>query len=226
MTTRHEFLAQLHELLQPKIYLEIGVQHGWSLQLSKAPISIGVDPNPIVSVPLGDHHAVVKMTSDEYFAEDWGSTGPSGSSQPIDLAFIDGMHLAEFAWRDFINVAKYCHAGSVVVFDDVLPYTQEMAAREICPGDWTGDVWKVWPHLRDRTDLVIALVDTQPTGTLVVTGFDQTFAEYLEIFKRRQLDEPIWWDLVLPVPEHIMDRRHAWSAPAVIENLKDRGFGK
>jgi hypothetical protein len=30
MTTRHEFLQQLHELIQPKVYLEIGVQHGWS----------------------------------------------------------------------------------------------------------------------------------------------------------------------------------------------------
>jgi hypothetical protein len=218
MTTRHELLQQLHELLQPKVYLEIGVQHGWSLQLSKAPISIGVDPNPIVSVPLGDHHAVVKMTSDDYFAEDWGSAGPSGSSQPIDLAFIDGMHLAEFAWRDFLNVAKYCHAGSVVVFDDVLPYTSEMAAREICPGDWTGDVWKVFYELRRETDYVLQLVDTSPTGTLVVTGFDIHHEGLHQDLGQIGVNAPVFAE--------VLDRRHAWSAPVVIENLKDRGFGK
>lgn len=217
MTTRHELLEQLHELLKPKVYLEIGVQHGWSLQLSKAPISIGVDPNPIVSVPLDDHHAVVKMTSDEYFAENWGSRGPSGAVDPIDLAFIDGMHLAEFAWRDFVNVAKYCHANSVVVFDDVLPTTQEMAAREQCPGDWTGDVWKIYFQLREDSNFVIAPVDTTPTGTLVVTGFGPG------MYAPDELAFPLDDE---DVPAQILDRRYAWSAPAVLENLRDRGFGK
>lgn len=222
MTTRHEFLSQLHDLLKPKVYLEIGVQHGWSLQLSKAPISIGVDPQPIISVPLEDHHAVVKMTSDDYFAEDWGSPGPSGAVSPIDLAFIDGMHLAEFAWRDFVHVTEYCHAGSVVVFDDVLPTTQEMAAREMCPGDWTGDVWKVFYELRYITNFVLQLVDTAPTGTLVVTGFDDAANADSDVL----LSDYGYFGINAPLMTDVLDRRHAWSAPAVLENLKDRGFGK
>lgn len=216
MTTRHEFLQQLHELLKPKTYLEIGVQHGWSLQLSKAPVSIGIDPNPLYDDRLGQH-LLYRMTSDDFFAdeEQWVD---NLSNDPIDLAFIDGMHLAEFAWRDFVNVAKYCHAGSVVVFDDVLPTTQEMAAREMCPGDWTGDVWKIFYELRRETDYVLQLVDTTPTGTLVVTGFDHNDPYDLP-------RDPGQFGYQAAVMPEVFDRRHAWNAPAVLENLKDRGFG-
>jgi len=219
MTTRHEFLSQLHELLKPTQYLEIGVQHGWSLQLSQAPFNIGVDPAPLITreqLNVPGEVILAKMTSDVFFDE---YIQPDLNFGPIDLAFIDGMHLAEFAWRDFLNVAKYCHAGSVVVFDDVLPYTQEMAAREICPGDWTGDVWKVYYELRRETDYVIQLVDTAPTGTLVVTGFDDHDPDAFH----RDIGQI---GLNAPVFPEVLDRRHAWSAPAVIENLKDRGFGK
>lgn len=218
MTTRHEFLQQLHELLKPKTYLEIGVQHGWSLQLSNAALSIGIDPQPLVSgaqLNLPGETHIAHMTSDEYFAENINLLS-------IDLAFIDGMHLADFAFRDFINIAKYCHSRSVVVFDDVLPTTNEMASRIQCPGDWTGDIWKLFHTIRDYTNLVETLVDTTPTGTMVVTGFDVNSTEWLDWATKRG---QITLDLDVPVPQHILDRRHAWSAPAVIENLKDRGFG-
>ena len=223
MTTRHEFLEQLHDLLKPTQYLEIGVQHGWSLQLSKAPFNIGIDPEPLITkeqlqIP-GEVH-LARMTSDVFFDE---YIQPDVNFGPIDFAFIDGMHLAEFAWRDFLNVAKYCHAGSVVVFDDVLPTTSEMASRKICPGDWTGDVWRVhWPLISNFPHLVVVFVDTAPTGTLVVTVFDRPIG--VESFKK---DGPHWVNMDnIPVAKHILDRRHAWSAPAVLDNLKDRGFGK
>ena len=222
MTTRHEFLQQLHELLQPKVYLEIGVQHGWSLQLSKASVNIGVDPHPLITeeqirkLMPGQVH-IEEQTSDAFF-ETFPMPDEINHYGYVDFAFIDGMHLAEFAWRDFLNVAKYCHAGSVVVFDDVLPTTQEMAAREMCPGDWTGDVWKVYYELRRETDYVLQMVDTAPTGTLVVTGFDDHDTDSFH----RDIGQI---GLNAPVFPEVLDRRHAWSAPAVLENLKDRSFG-
>lgn len=221
MTTRHEFLAQLHELLKPKVYLEIGVQHGWSLQLSKAAKSIGIDPDPQQNAynvlrDLEGEDYLYEMTSDEFFGHD--RTDEIGK---IDFAFIDGMHLAEFAWRDFVNVELYCHDKSVVVFDDVLPTTVEMATREQCPGDWTGDVWKIYFALQHiRPDLTLILVDTSPTGTLVVIDTNKYWADEFEI---SAMDVPDWMDV--PPPAYILDRRHAWSAPAVLENLKERGFG-
>ena len=39
----------------------------------------------------------------------------------VRLAFIDGMHLFEFALRDFINTERHCSPKAVIVFDDILP---------------------------------------------------------------------------------------------------------
>lgn len=212
LVTRHEFLKALHQLLRPQIYLEVGVQHGWSLQLSEAPISIGIDPEPLIQVPLQSNCTVMQMTSDEYFDCTPGHSDEL-NKPGIDLAFIDGMHLYEYALRDFSNIEKLSHEHTVVVFDDVLPTTQEMAAREICAGDWTGDVWRVYDHLLAwRADLVLTLVDTEPTGTLVVTHLNPA----------REIRDPLpsWGSP--PVPAYILDRRHAWAPELVLQQLARR----
>jgi hypothetical protein len=85
------------------------------------------------------------------------------------------MHLFEFALKDFINVERYCTASSVVVFDDMLPRDVDEAARDRHTQAWTGDVFK----LRDalvalRPDLRLTLVDTEPTGLLIVSNLSST----------------------------------------------------
>ncbi|GAB3392418.1 hypothetical protein GCM10027568_19640 [Humibacter soli] len=168
--TRHEFLSGLHLVLKPRTYLEIGVAEGFGLELSKA-VTIGVDPEPRISRTLPAEVEVVRKTSDEFFARDDALASFRGV--PPDLVFIDGMHLAEFALRDFANVERLAGPGTVVVFDDVLPRRAEEAARERASENWTGDVYKLVGILRDRRpDLACALVNTAPTGTLVVVGLD------------------------------------------------------
>ena len=70
---------------------------------------------------------LVRETSDEFFA----SVDPFAhfGGQPFDLAFIDGMHLAEYALRDFINTERHAHPASVIVLDDMLPGITVEAAR-------------------------------------------------------------------------------------------------
>lgn len=175
--TRYEFLAELHTRLQPRGYLEIGVQTGASLVLASCP-AIGIDPHPVVNVPLPATTQVITSTSDDYF----DACAESGEFDEwiVDLAFIDGMHLAEFALRDFINVARYASDRAVVVFDDVLPYNAEIAVREEILGDWTGDVWRVvealWPCGMIGC-LELTLVDSWPTGLLVVTNIKSGWAD-------------------------------------------------
>jgi predicted O-methyltransferase YrrM len=76
---------------------------------------------------LDGDFALVRSTSDEYFSrpDPLALTG----GQPFDLAFIDGLHLLEFALRDFINTERFSTPTSVIVFDDVLPRTVEEAAK-------------------------------------------------------------------------------------------------
>lgn len=211
VTTRHEFLAQLHDLLQPRGYLEIGVQHGTSLALAKCP-AIGVDPAPMLQGHFKDT-TLVKETSDEFFSsperiEWWG--------HPIDLAFIDGMHLYEYALRDFENIEQYANERTVVVFDDVLPRNQHEAAREQCPGDWTGDVWKV-PRLiqANRTRLKVHWANTQPTGTAVVYGFQPDVVRFgiYERIKGLGLER---WETV---PDDVINREEAVEPSWILEQL-------
>jgi Methyltransferase domain len=169
--SRHEFLEGLHEKTRPRTYLEIGIRTGTSLALSRSR-SIAVDPRFVIDKPIHCDVQVVKATSDDFFAGDAPLTHFDGV--PVDLAFIDGMHLSEFALRDFINIEPWMADTGVVVLDDVLPRNALEAARDRKTESWAGDVYKVVEILRRRRpDLVVLLLNTANTGTAVVLGFDQ-----------------------------------------------------
>ncbi len=163
---RHQFLTSLHRRLRPRTYLETGVNLGQSLTLSRVP-SIGIDPEfSVVRELLADVH-LARTTSDEFFAR----TSPLAHLPiPIvDLAFIDGMHLSEYALRDYLAVERFTEPTSVVVFDDMLPRSVDEAARRRHTHAWTGDVFKAAQALRDLCpDVVVIEVDTSPTGVVVV----------------------------------------------------------
>jgi hypothetical protein len=62
---------------------------------------------------------LVRATSDDFF--DRADALAHFGGTPVDLAFIDGMHLSEFALRDFVHTAPHMGTAGVVVFDDMLP---------------------------------------------------------------------------------------------------------
>ncbi len=75
----------------------------------------------------------------------------SGSIAP-DLCFIDGMHLFEYALRDFMNVERCAAPGAIVVIDDIFPNHPAQGQRERRTRAWTGDVWRLVETLRAGTD--------------------------------------------------------------------------
>jgi hypothetical protein len=206
---RHDLLRGLHEVLQPRTYFEIGVRDGLSLQLSRAQ-SVAVDPFYNVTREIRCDVHLVRTTSDEFFAR--RHPFAHFAEPTVDLAFIDGMHLSEFALRDFINTERFCHAGSVVVFDDMLPRNVIEAGRgregSAKDGAWAGDVYKVVDTLRAlRPDLTVLEMDTQPTGTLVVMNTDRRNRVLHEAYDR------VVVDYVVPdpqvVPEWALQRTRA-----------------
>ncbi|MFC7878608.1 class I SAM-dependent methyltransferase [Isoptericola sp. NPDC057391] len=209
--SRHELLAALHERLRPRTYLEVGVSTGSSLRLSSVP-SIGIDPAFTIRSEISGKVHLARTTSDEYFA----TTDPKEwLGGPVDLAFIDGMHLFEYALRDFINVEKHCRWSSVVVFDDMLPRNVDEAARDRHTGAWAGDVfWLIEVLRRYRPDLTVLPVDTVPTGVVVVLGADPSSTvlqdHYQEILDQYVHDDP------QPVPDAILRRQDAWDARTLI----------
>ncbi|MFF0200759.1 class I SAM-dependent methyltransferase [Streptomyces sp. NPDC005017] len=233
---RHEFLRDLHKVTANRNYLEIGVNDGRSLKLSRVP-SIAIDPAFKVVTEIKCDVHLVKATSDDFFARENPLAHLRGGRHPLrnlargrspvgywkrttlDLSFIDGMHLFEYALRDFINVEKHSDWASVIVFDDMLPRSVDEAARDRHTNAWTGDVYKLVEILnRHRPDLVTVLVDTEPTGQLVVFGADPSNTvlkdKYDEIIAEFEVPDP------QKVPETILER-----VPAVRpETLLSAGF--
>jgi len=209
---RHEFLRGLHAVVQPRSYFEVGVNDGRSLALSRAR-SIAIDPAFKVTAELACDLRLVAATSDDYFARpDPIAHFPE---RVVDLAFIDGMHLFEFALRDFLNLERLAAWSSVVVFDDMLPRSVDEAARDRHTNAWTGDVYKLQLVLqRLRPDLVVLPVDTEPTGVMVVLGADpastalsESYDDLLAEFVRsdpQPVPEPILRRAVATDPERLL----------------------
>lgn len=192
-----DVLRRLHELVRPRSYLEIGVETGATLALAQsAERAIGIDPDASKLrrelVPACAR--VFHETSDAFFARQ--SREQALGAARLDLSFIDGMHLFEFALRDFIHVEAWSDPNGVVVLHDCLPIFPVSASRERRTKFWVGDVWKVVSVLREfRPELRVKLIATAPSGLCVVRGLDpksQVLSKHLdEIVERfRELPYP------------------------------------
>jgi hypothetical protein len=177
-----EVLRRFHELFKPETYLEIGVNTGDTFDLASC-AAIAIDPNFQLQRPMVNRKpsaCFFNMTSDAFFKKH-DPTAIFG--QPIDMAFLDGMHWFEFLLRDFINTEKHCKTNSIVLLHDCMPTDEHVARRD--PGDarfvgqtrnegwWAGDVWKVTAILlKYRPNLKILPFDASPTGLVAITGLD------------------------------------------------------
>ena len=211
-----QLLADIHATLEPRFYLEIGVETGASLALAKCR-SIGIDPEPKVSVRLPDTARIVSLTSDDFFDPAFGER----LDAPPDLVLIDGMHLFEFALRDFINVERIAAPHTLVLVAGVLPSHPAQAERVRRTRNWTGDVWKLNRYLRKkRPDLFIQALDSEG-GLLMVGGLNPSdmtlWDEYNAIIGASQ-------KFTEPTPD-VLGRKGAWRwgdprIGAVLDRLK------
>ncbi len=194
-----EVLARVHSGLSPRLYLEIGVRRGASLELAQG-AAIGVDPAPVLSQPHAQAARIETMTSDAFFG------GPGKELPgPLDLVFIDGMHLFEFALRDFMHAERLAHPGTLIVIDDVLPNHTAQAERRRRTAHWSGDVWKLAEVLRRRRpELVLLTLDAHPAGLLLVAGLDPS--------------SRVLWDAYNPIVKHYQ-REDLQPPPRVLRRI-------
>jgi hypothetical protein len=168
-----DLLDRIHRAVLPRGYLEIGVRDGASLALAlPGTRAVAIDPEPVIDKKYARHTQVFPTTSDDYFAN---RNLLSDLGSPCDLAFVDGMHRFEFALRDFMNIERYAHAGTVVLVHDCYPVNEQTAALQPTTALWSGDVWKLIVCLKDtRPILRVSVVDVPPTGLAIITGLDPT----------------------------------------------------
>lgn len=85
-------------------YLEIGVETGGLFNAVRAARKTGVDPalSPFFAVPRAqaERSQVFEVTSDNYFLD------PANAAREVHVAFVDGMHLADYVARDVENVSE------------------------------------------------------------------------------------------------------------------------
>jgi hypothetical protein len=173
--TRFEYLSILdgiQQRLRPRTYAEIGVRFGTSLRLAlPGTRCVGIDPAADVRYPVPRGTQIFSSTSDDFFARH--DLRHVLGDMPLDVGFIDGMHLFEFALRDFVNFERAATPDSVILVHDCYPIDAATATRERSTRLWSGDVWKLTLLLKDiRPDLSIATIDAAPTGLAIITNLD------------------------------------------------------
>jgi hypothetical protein len=206
-----EVLKAIHSRLHPQTYLEIGVESGATLAFAAdCEIAVGIDPEPLETVnALPPQLKVFRETSDAFFSS--RDRASILGERPLDLVFIDGLHLFEQTLRDFIHVEAWSNPNTVVLLHDCLPVCEAAAARQRISKFWVGDVWKALEILREvRPDLRITVIPTPPSGLVVVRGLDaasrvlsETMSQLVASFAERAYPHPYGnWQGVYPLVEN------------------------
>ncbi len=212
-----ELLARIQVTIRPRTYVEIGVHTGGTFRLMcPGTRGVGIDPRPQIRHAINTTARIFAETSDEFFATH-DLTAVLGG--PVDLAFIDGLHVFEQALRDLVNLERHAGPDATILVHDCYPIDAASAERERRTARWSGDVWRLIVALRRfRPDLSVTTVAAAPTGLGVVRGldpsntvladrYDEIVAEllalpYSEIEGRRE-DElaviPNDWSLIRPL---------------------------
>ncbi len=167
----YEVLGWIHEEMRPRAYVEIGVLYGESLKLALAGgMALGIDPHPVAAHPWRAATTIVPLTSEEFFARH--RLREYFGEDRFALAFIDGLHLFEFALADLLRLAPYAGRDSVIAVHDTIPLDRQTAARERTTQFYTGDVWKLLPFLASHASADVVTIPTAPSGLTLIRGLD------------------------------------------------------
>lgn len=169
---RFDLINHLIKVNGYKSFLEIGTQAKINFTSVEIERKVCVDPDPNAGA---DH----QIPSDEFF---------KANTENFDIVFVDGLHHADFAYRDIINSLKILNPGGCVVVHDVIPFSYE---AQVIPLDkasslgtvaWNGDVWKSWIKLRtERNDLSMKCVN-EDHGCGIINFTSPGMGDYLENF--------------------------------------------
>lgn len=170
LAKRSTVLSYLINSQQYTSYLEIGCNDGVSFQeitnntaTNSLVTAVCVDPD---TKAVATHH----LTSDAYFDQifqdiPWTADGGATlqTEALLDCVFVDGLHEANQAYRDFMNSWRVLKPGGTVLLHDMAPRHEWMASypmhENVKTFNWHGDVWKVVVALRLLPDAEVVTID-------------------------------------------------------------------
>ncbi len=180
--TRIELLNRLIAKNNVKNYLEIGINRGKCLfNIKGAKKRFAVDPvfnfsiikkwRFILKNPDNLKNVFFNMPSDEFFKTQTSLL----KNNPVDLAFIDGLHTYDQSLRDTLNTLKYLTPEGIIVLHDCNPLDEiaaypaenvndaktQFSTHKDWRNVWNGDVWKTIVYLRkNHPELTVYVLDT------------------------------------------------------------------
>ena len=180
------FLSYKFDLYQSN-YLEVGIEHGRTLEAVKNDVRFGVDPNPkFINLFRKNKIRVFPISSSDFFSE-------LDPALRFGMVFLDGLHTAEQTFQDLTNVSKHLLKNSIVVLDDSVPIDrwsaiphQETALKlrkeysASDRGSWQGDVYRVVMTL-DTLKIdglrFITIMDISNPKTVIWAEMDRAWLE-------------------------------------------------
>jgi hypothetical protein len=195
---RFDIINYLIEINNYRSFLEIGTQEHINLSNIIVDKKVSVDPDPEVGADF-------ILPSDEFFKI---------NRDKFDIIFVDGLHHADFSYRDIINSLKILNPGGCVIVHDVIPSSYESQliplekTLETGTGIWNGDVWKSWIKIRtERKDLSMKVVNTDH-GCGIIYPVNYGDGDYLDSYDGGYYNynkELILKSLNLITPEEFLD---------------------
>jgi hypothetical protein len=167
-----EILAELHLLLSPQVYLQVGAGPDDALARSRSR-TIVVDPHPAAGAPLAASGPWTKMfraTADAFFAT--YDRRPVLEGGELELALIDGRRPSAAVLREFAQVERWMSPHGVVAIEGILAPTGNPAPAG------NGEVARhsvaafVTALAESRPRLRLTLVSAAPAGLLLVANLD------------------------------------------------------
>jgi hypothetical protein len=169
---RFDIINHLIRVNNYKSFLEIGTQEHINLSNIIIDKKVSVDPDPEVNADF-------ILPSDDFFKQ---------NTDKFDIIFVDGLHHADFVYRDMVNSLKILNPGGCIIVHDVIPSSYESQliplekTLETGSGIWNGDVWKGWVKLRtERKDLIMKVINTDH-GCGIIHSTKYGSGDYLESY--------------------------------------------
>jgi predicted O-methyltransferase YrrM len=137
------FIENLVKTMQPKIYAEVGVFEGETLNkvLKYVNRAYAADINPTCFEFLPKSSKIITIHGD---SENLANNIKHNNDQ-IELLFIDANHERSFVQKDFENLLPFLAVNAIVLFHDTFPRDESFTSPKFC-----GDAYLAIEELSKR----------------------------------------------------------------------------